>query len=100
MITVTLDDKIFSSVIKGLYESNRGIDPSFIQSIVYDNIVKELKPHLEKWDYDKMSIEEWVMNYLTIAPLEYVDVDWDSNMIYVETELVGTTIVGYGYLPL
>lgn len=73
MVRVELEKSTLSVLLAGLYIHYSGIDPIAVPQFLWLEIADKLIPYLEKWDYDKLSLEEWLQYNLLIIPKELVD---------------------------
>jgi hypothetical protein len=93
---VNISNECCASLIKGLYESERGIHPHLIPIIVYYNIAQALS----KDEKEIEMFDEWVRTKLEIAPKEaFTDIrlkDCQDNGFYLETESGDVTLIALG----
>lgn len=86
MILIKLHRESLAILISGLYISSKNIHIYAIPSELFYDVAVILEDYLESWDYDKMSLEEWICNELLIFPKELLDnpESYQENTIYVE----------------
>ena len=68
LIDIKIEIPTLASLIAGLYCLNTSIDPVAIPVSLYLELAEKLVPFLEKWDYSKISFEDWLKTSLIIAP--------------------------------
>lgn len=99
-LTEKVDLKIevgtLATLVAGLYHTFSSVDPIAVPTSVYIELAEKLQPFLEKWDYDKISFEDWVKFNLMIMPKflfsEEELNEFRNNQIYFERE-VGRAIL-------
>lgn len=72
-ISICLEVSTIATLIAGLYCMYSGTDSMAIPTSVYIEIAEKLIPYLEKWDYSKLSFEEWIKSSLLIIPKVMVE---------------------------
>ena len=90
-ISLTIKVGTLSILLGGLYTSYTGVDVRAIPESVYIELAEKLVPYLEKWDYDKISFEEWIRTSLIIAPKDMFNEtelnEYQRAEIYFERKL-------------
>ena len=74
---MNLDDRIrveisvgsLASLIAGWYFMENNLDVNAVPSEVFIELAQRLVPFLDDWDYDKISIEDWIKHKVAIAPM-------------------------------
>lgn len=61
----------FATLLAGLYCTYSQIDPVAIPTSVYIELSEKLIPFLEKWDYTRISLEDWIKYNLIIMPKDF-----------------------------
>ena len=75
MSYVFLATETLAVLIAGLYTSFSDINPMAIPQSLWLEIAEKLEPHLENWDYGKISFEDWIKYNLFIYPTMALDDD-------------------------
>lgn len=88
MVVVDISNSTLSVLVAGLYCVSHDVNSIAIPESVYLYVAEQLEYFLPNWDYDRISFEEWVCNYLTIYPKPMLSVehikDLQENTLYVE----------------
>lgn len=67
-VTIKIEVGTLAVLISGMYISSNGVPIEAIPASLFIEIAEQMVNHLQNWDYDKLSLEEWVANCLLIAP--------------------------------
>jgi len=102
-----LDDKVnveisigsLASLIAGWYVMNANIDLNAIPSEVFIFTAQRLVPYLKDWDYERISLEDWINDSLIIIPKILVDDDLKDSDIYFEYPNGNVILVVSGVMP-
>ena len=96
MVKVEIDTSTLGVLIAGLYTFNALADANAVPVSMYLEVANQLKPYLEKWDYEKMSFEDWIKNELMIYPKVMFSEDelneCKDNDIFIEL-VIGNVIL-------
>ena len=102
-ISVELEIGTITILLSGLYVHYSGVDVSAIPPSLFIEVSEKLIPYLREWDYDKISFEEWIKQYLVIAPLELFNSSELEELreaeIYFERRLGNVTLIVSGMIP-
>ena len=88
-IPMELEVGTLATLISGLYCTYTATDPLAIPTSLYIELAEKLVPYLEKWDYEKLSFEDWIKYNLLIVPKVMIEDDIDEykkNEMYFERE--------------
>lgn len=89
-IPVTLEVGTVAVLLAGLYSVYGYIEPQAIPNSTWIELAEKLVPFFEKWNYDKLTLEEWVQYYLLIYPAPLLDLseieEYQENDIYFESD--------------
>lgn len=87
-ISIKIEMGTLATLIAGLYCTSAVLDPIAIPTSLYIELAEKLVPLLGKWDYSKISLEEWIEKCLIIAPYELFTSDeieeFKKNELYIE----------------
>lgn len=90
LIGVKIEVSTLATLIAGLYCTLASVDPMAIPSSIYIELAEKLVPYLEEWDYDKLTLEQWVGTHLLIIPkvlCSEEDIEeLKKNKVYLERE--------------
>ena len=82
-ITLEISIGSLASLIAGWYVMSSSVNINAIPSEVFIELAKKLVPYLKDWDYDKLTIEEWITNNLLIIPhILAEETDKDSDIYF------------------
>lgn len=88
-VQVTMELGTFSTLVAGLYCTYSVVNPVAIPEYLWIEIAQKLSEYLGSWDYDKISLEDFIKYNLLIVPLELVADELDEykkNDLYFERE--------------
>ena len=89
LIDVKMELSTFAVFIAGLYCHYSMVDPVAIPESLYIEIAEKLLPYLKKWNYDKITLEQWLKYNLLIIPKVLVEGeidDFKKNDLYFERD--------------
>lgn len=75
MVNIELETDTLAPLIAGLYCIDMDLDAIGVSKSIWFEVAEKLKPYLEKWDYSKISFEDWIKYCLIIYPLEAMKAD-------------------------
>ena len=103
-VDVKIEVGTLAVLVSGLYISNTGIGMEAIPTSMFIELAEKLAEHLPNWDYDVLTLEDWIFNNLIIAPKvlfsdEELEHYKDHNHLFIErklgnVELVATAVMG------
>lgn len=73
MVEVDLETNTLAVLIAGLYCVNHNTNALAIPQSVYLQIAEKLEYFLPRWDYSKITFEEWINTHLLIYPKVLID---------------------------
>lgn len=77
-----------ATMIAGLYSVHTQINIMAISTELFIELANQLLPYLEEWDYDKITFERWIQDYLLIYPADmFSAVEYNEakrNPIFIE----------------
>ena len=88
----------FTMLLNGLYVTYNQTHVDAIPTSLFLELAEKLEPFLDKWDYNKLSLESWIKTYLIILPkvffneTEYLDCK-TNNEIFIERTLGNVVLV-------
>ena len=97
-ISIKIEVGTLAVLISGMYISSSGVPIEAIPASLFIEIAEQLVEHLPKWDYDKISLEEWVANCLIIAPKVMFSEDeilsyQKMNLFFIERKNGNATLI-------
>lgn len=75
MVKIDVSFDTFTLLIAGLYSVHSDIDPVAVPRSIWMELGERLEKLLVNWDYEKISLEDWISTCLFIYPLEALDVE-------------------------
>ena len=96
-VTLNINLSTLAVLISGLYLHHTGIAVEAIPASLFIEVAEQLALYLPTWDYNRLSFEDWIANYLIIAPKEMFTEDEIKDMrsedIYLERILGNVTLI-------
>lgn len=98
VVPVKITVGTLSVLLTGLYVSNTGIMIEAIPSSFFIEVGEVVAEFLPTWDYSKLSFEDWIRNFLIIAPKELfseseLEEYQNENELYIERRLGNVMLV-------
>ena len=88
LIPLKLDVNTLSTLIAGLYSVYTDVNPIAIPTSVWLEIAEKLSYFMDTWDYEKITLNDWIKYGLLIYPKEMFSEseieDLQSNSLYWE----------------
>ena len=88
LIPLKLDVNTLSTLIAGLYSVYTDVNPIAIPQSVWLEIAEKLSYFMDTWDYEKITLNDWVKYGLLIYPKEMFNEseieDLQKNTLYWE----------------
>lgn len=88
MVKIEIDTTTLAVLIAGIYCAEHQVDNKAIPQSLWLNIAEKLEYFTETWDYNKISLEEWINTCLFIYPTELLEEsileDMMTNTLYWE----------------
>lgn len=86
-----------ATMIAGLYSTYTSINIMAIPTELFIELANQLIPYLEDWDYDKLTFERWVQDYLLIYPADMWSIseykEAQLNPIFIERNYGNVTLI-------
>ena len=90
LVPIKIEVSTLATLIAGIYCTVSSVDPMAIPSSIYIELAEKLVPHLNNWDYDKLTFEQWIGTHLLIIPKALCseeDIEeLKNNKVYLERE--------------
>ena len=88
LIPLKLDVNTLSTLIAGLYSVYTDVNPIAIPQSIWLEIAEKLSYFMDTWDYEKITLNDWIKYGLLIYPKEMLSEseieDLQSNSLYWE----------------
>lgn len=81
MVKVELQTSTLAVLIAGMYCTSHEVNSLAIPESIWLNIAERLEFFIPNWNYDVISFEDWVNNFLTIYPKEMLS---DEDIKYMQ----------------
>ena len=97
VVEIKITTESFASLLAGLYCMSHNAEPYAIPTYFWMMLAESMIPHLETWQYDIQSLEDWITNYLIITAKEVCTPEELSQMkhnaLYIEALNGNLTLV-------